>query len=300
MSIKATDVKPEVVATPAETRDELLRVSGSGYPKIRHILRQHPGGVPDRVSVLGPMVTDRKRRSLVAYLLLLTVWPWLAKQASPLPAAVWARALSTDKGRKWTTTNVSAAWADLEQRGLIERRRLSRGVVVQPRREDGLADYSSPGLIKGDRRETYFVLPPEFWRQEWFEELSLPGLAILLVIAGETSEKAEVRLTHEKAAQWYGLSQRSVASGIEDLRSHGLLVERVVWAKAPLSAIGTTQQTWYSLTGPFSFESRQRLQADTKADRLRRTAGSPPAAKKKAVAKKAVAKKASSKGVKRS
>src|SRR5687767_10308250 len=99
-----------VTASGAETRDDLLRVSGRGYTVVRHIFRQLPGNAADRVSVLGPMVTERKRRSIQLYLLLLTAWSWLENQSDPLPAAVWARALSTDRGRRWTPTHVSAAW----------------------------------------------------------------------------------------------------------------------------------------------------------------------------------------------
>lgn len=247
-------------ASPAETREDLLKVSGRGYTVVRHILRQLPDDSVDRVSVLGPMVTDRKRRSLQLYLLLLTAWPWLEAQPRPLPAAVWARALTTDHGRQWTPSQVSATWLDLERRGLVKRKRLSRGVVVRPRREDGKARYTSPGLVKGDRRETYFVLPREFWTDAWFERLTMPGLAMLLIIAGETSDKDEVWLTNDDAAKWYGLSARSVEAGIENLRANRLLDERVEWIKAPLSAIGTTKRHWYSLTGPFACDARAGLQ----------------------------------------
>lgn len=278
-------------ASPAETRDDLLKVSGRGYTVVRHIFRQLPDDSEHRPSVLGPMVTDRKRRSVQLYLLLLTAWPWLERQEKPLPAAVWARALCTDRGRLWTPTHVSAAWSDLEQRGLVERRRLSRGVVVAPRREDGKAKYTKPGLVTGDRRETYFVLPREFWTEEWFERLTMPGLAMLLIIAGETSNQDEVWLTNEDAADWYGLSPRSVEAGIEDLRGHGLLVERVEWIKAPLSATGTTKRHWYSLTGPFSKESRAKIQGMAQAELESRKGAlrhesSPESAKKKSTRKK--------------
>lgn len=265
-----------VAASPAETRNDLLKMSGRGYTVVRHILRQLPAEETDRVSVLGPMVTERKRRSLQLYLLLLTVWPWLQAQQKPLPAAVWARALSTDRGRQWTVSNVSAAWADLESRDLIERHRLQRGVVVAPRREDGKAKYTKPGLVKGDRRETYFVLPAEFWTQEWFEKLSLPGLAMLLIIAGETSDKGEVWLTNTDAAEWYGFSARSIEAGIENLRHHQLLEERVEWIKAPLSAVGATQRHWYSLTGLFSATARADIQAAAKSELEKRTGTTRP------------------------
>lgn len=87
---------------------------------------------------------------------------------------------------------------------------------------------------------------------EWFEELSLPGLAMMLIIAGETTDKDEVWLPNNDAARWYGLSLRSVDSGIKNLADHGLLDERVEWIKAPLSATGTTKRHWYQLTGDFT------------------------------------------------
>src|SRR6478609_8967594 len=131
-----------VEATPAETLAELLRVSGRSYTKVRHLLVQVPSGDTSKAGKLGAMVTERKRRSLQLYLLLITVCPWLKKQEMPLPAAVWARALTTERGRKWSVTNVSEAWTDLENRKLIERTRLSRGVMMTPRREDGAAAYT--------------------------------------------------------------------------------------------------------------------------------------------------------------
>ncbi|WP_156161408.1 hypothetical protein [Nocardia vulneris] len=251
-------------ATPQETRLELLKVSGRGYTVVRHLFTQLPSDESARASVLGPMVTDRKRRSIQLYLMLLTAWPYVANLAEkgqpPLASEVWARALRTQKGRQWTNTHVSAAWTDLEQRGLIDRKRLARGVVVRPRREDGNADYTKPGQKANDRRETYFVLPQEFWTEEWFERLTLPGLAMLLVISAGTSDKAEIWLTNAKVQDWYGISPRSAEAGIEDLKAHGLLTERVEWIKAPLSAIGATQRHWYSLAGAFGTDQRRKVQ----------------------------------------
>lgn len=224
------------------------------------------------------MVTARERRALQLYLLLLTIWPWLSKQPTPLPNAVWARALSTPKGRVWTPTNVSEAWKDLDNRGLVTRERLSRAVRVTPRREDAKAAYTSPGTRKQDHYESYFVLPGQFWRDGIFEDLSLPGLAMLLIIAGRTSEKNETWLTNEDAAKWFGLSPRSVESGIENLRDKNLLSERVEWIKAPLSPIGATQRHWYSLTGEFSTSERRDLQKRTGQEAKTREAAKKAAA----------------------
>ncbi|ACV80038.1 hypothetical protein [Nakamurella multipartita] len=255
----------ETVASGDEALVELLRLSGRGYTVVRHVLNQLPSGPADRTSVLGPMVTERKRRPLQLYLLLLTVWPWLQNQ-QPLPNIVWARALTTDTGRIWTATNVSEAWNDLEERGLITRERKSRAVLITPRREDGKAPYTPPGAIKKNHRETFFILPGTFWRDGWFEKLSMPGLAMLLIIAGLTSDKQEAWLTNKDAGKWFGLSPRSVEAGIEDLRTKHLLEERAEWIKAPLSAIGATQRHWYHLTGEFDTDQRRALQERTRQE----------------------------------
>ena len=234
------------------------------------------------------MVTDRKRRSLLAYLLLITVWPWLQKrQTDPLSAAVWARALQTSTGRRWSATNVSEAWADLKVLGLVETKRLSRGVVVTPRREDGKAAYTDPGEAKADFNETYFTLPQSFWTSEWFETLSMPGLAMLLILASRTSakDKVETWLTNEDAGQWYGLSPRSVEGGIKELTDQGLVTERIEWVKAPLSAIGATKRHWFSLNGDFGTAARLAMQDKARQDRAARIAKQKPA--KKTAAKEA-------------
>jgi len=283
---------PPITSSSAETRDELLMRSGRGYTKVRHVLCQRPDGHGSSVaSVLGPMVTDRKRRSLQAYLLLITVWPWLKNQADPLSAAVWARALETATGRRWSTTNVSEAWADLKVRGLVETKRLSRGVVVTPRREDGKAAYTEPGEIKADFNETYFSLPQSFWTSEWFETLSMPGLAMLLIIASRTSAEGqdETWLTNEDAGKWYRLSPRSIEGGIKELTDLGLVTERIEWVKAPLSAIGATKRHWFSLNGDFSTTARLAMQDNARQERAARIAKDKKPAKK-AAAKKAVKK----------
>lgn len=269
---KKPEPPPEAVATGADALEQMLRYSGRGYTVVRHIFLQLPDDVADRRGLLGPMVTDRKRRSLQIYLLLLTIWPWLQRQDEPLPNKAWARALQTESGRRWSATDVSNAWGDLEERGLITRKHLSRGVVVTPRREDGQVDYTSPGGKKGDHRESYFILPGSFWTSGLFEKLSTPGLAMLLIIAGRTSESTEAWLTNKEAAKWYGIAPRSIEAGIENLRDKSLLLERVEWVKAPLSSIGATQKHWYSLTGKFSTEARSELQAQTQKEARARSA----------------------------
>ncbi len=269
-------------ATPADTRNEITRLSARGYTQVRGVLVQLPDRKGPRASTLARMVHERRHRALLAYLMLLTSWPWLEDRRQPLEAGVLIRALTVEaSGRAltWSPSTLSRTWADLEDLNLIERRRENRLVRVLPRREDGGADYEK-AAGRRDLWNAYFSLPDEFWTTELFAELSLPALAMLLVIAKETNGKAELRLTYPQADEWYGIKAKTAQNGIAELLDRGLAYRRTTHVKAALSPIGRTSQMWYSLTGPFGYESRKALQE--RAAKLRRkrlgTVPTPPPA----------------------
>ncbi len=275
-------IDPNTVATPSESRAEVLRLTGRNYGVVRHVLVQHPRGSTVRPSTLGTLVHTRKHRALLLYLLLLSIWPMLAKRREPFEGAFWARLLTTEGGPAWSTTDISKAWTDLEKAHLITRTREGRNVRVVPRREDGKTKWSQPGRVGKDRRETYFVLPAEFWTSGMFAELSLPGLAVLLIVAAGTSNSNEIWLSYDKAAEWYGLSAASFKHGTRELERLGLLTRRPEPIKAPLSPTGTTTRWWYSLTGPYSSTARAAAQANAKKERDTRTRKSAKATTKRA------------------
>jgi hypothetical protein len=183
---------------------------------------------------------------------------------------VWVRALTTTTGLTWSPSTLSRAWTELQADGLITRRREHRLVRVEPRREDARADYAPPRGAS-DRWNTYFVLPDDFWHEETFGELSFPALAMLLIIAGETSKKAEVDFAYDWAPDRYGLSPKSAQKGIKELEGRGLLHRREEWIPAPLSATGYTTRTHYSLTGPYGHKAREALKKKARTERARRT-----------------------------
>lgn len=293
--IMASTPPASAYATPASTRTHLT-TRGASHMLIRHALTQKnsaagptlDGSTADDSDVdddadeiggsepglLGVMVRQRKRRALQLYLLLLAAWPFLENR-TPLPAAVWARALTTKSGRKWSTTTVSEAWGDLEDLGLVDRQRLSRSVRVTPRREDGSEPYTRP---TGENGDTYFSLPSTFWTNDWFETLSAPAIAMLLIIAARTNQNPEAWMAKERIAKWYGLSPRTVGEGLTELKANGLATERIEWKPAPLSTIGTSARHYYSLTGEFATaaraEARQRAGAE-RDERIGRSAVPP-------------------------
>jgi DNA-binding PadR family transcriptional regulator len=262
-------------ATPAQTREEITRISARGYVSLRHVLVQKPkGDVKEGESMgstVGMAVHERHHRALLLYLLVLTAWPWLAKNRKPLAAAVWLRALDAPGALTWSPSTLSRAWADLATMGLVEteRKREGRARRVIPRREDGVGLYDAPGGRR-DRHNMYFILPDAFWKEEIFAKLSLPGLAILLIIAKETSGKDEMYLPYSYGPEWYGMSPKSIQNGVKDLERLGLLSVRYESFTAPLSATGRSTRLWYSLTGHFSHDARAAMKLTARGERKSR------------------------------
>lgn len=244
----------------------MTKLAGRGYSQFRNILVQLPDEDKPRASTLSRMVTQRRHRELLLYMLLVTCWPWLSKQDEPLPAGAWTRALTASGGLTWSSSTLSRAWKHLEELGLVEKReREHRLVRVTPRREDSDEAYTAPGG-RSDRWNMYFTIPDVFWLDEWFAKLSLPALAVLLVVTKETSYQNECWFTYGRMDAWYGLKARSVQAGVKELRDLGLLVTREETISAPLSATGKTTQVYYALNDEFSLSSRTAMQKKARAE----------------------------------
>lgn len=284
------DSAQAAVASPEDTRRGLLAGQVRGYTQIRNLLVQLPeeDANGSRSSVLARAVTDRRRRELLLYLLLLGARPVVESQQErePLAAAVWIRGLTAPGEPPWSTTTLSRAWSNLEEMGLITARREKRAKWVAPCREDGTGvPYERPGGRNG-RENHYFILPDSFWHSGLFAELSLPGLAMFLLFLKETNKKPEFQISAEKVEDWYGISRRSAQNGIDNLEATAVLLKRNVPEPEPLSATGYTNRIYYSLTGDFSYKSRRALQEEAAdvvnkraaAAAARALAGEPPAA----------------------
>lgn len=234
-------------ATSQETIDALLGRSqrkGKAVPIRREFVQQGP----QRHPVPGPLaglVKNRDERALDLYLMLHAVAsapPWDVT----LPAAVWGRTLGLLVPGS-AETSVSKIWRRLERRQLIARHRVGRQASITLLREDGSgAPYTHPGAGK----EPYLQLSFRFWTapEAWHRELTLAAKAVLLIAL---SIPTGFILPLEKAEGWYGISADTAHRGLQSLRKHGLLDARKEFKKAPLSPLGYTEQTLYSLQNPF-------------------------------------------------
>jgi hypothetical protein len=201
---------------------------------------------------LSSLVSAGDLRALQLYLLLVTkacAPPW----DSALPASAWARALDLPLPESRTArSTISKIWLRLERHGLVDRKRHERLADVFLLREDGSGTaYTSPGEV-GER---YLRVPLALWRDgpvgtgsRWYQELSLPELAVLL-IARSLSDG--FWLPQEKGPEWYGISADTISRGIVGLTKLGLLRVDKRFKKAPLSAVGYTAEHRYTLLAPF-------------------------------------------------
>lgn len=264
-SDESEDFADEAPATPQETREDFLSKTGGAYTKVRHSLIQLPGKKSSKPSMLPNFA--RNHRALVLYLALLANRPWLDNEEDPLSAEAWVRFLTCDdpKALTWTTQSLSHAWGVLDGLGLVTRPRKGRLVDVQPRREDGNADYQRPTGLKTD---PYFVLPHEFWHHQLHGTLSWPGLAVLLILLKQTGTAGSTELPIDRAPDWYGISRTTAEAGLVELRKLDYLTSRGRFVKDAKAPKGRRETSIHTLQGAFSIESRVALRSAAR-DRVR-------------------------------
>ena len=253
----STSVDPAKVATPDDARAEMVRYTGSRYTPVRHVFVQKYDG-KNRASTLARLCRGKKKRALILYLVLLTLW---RPDATPRLSSVWLRLVTVPGGNlTWSTSSLSETWTTLVDLDLAARTRVKRKAHVTPRREDAQADYTRP--TGNTRIERYFALPGAFWTEKWFDTLSLPAICMLLILLKETNDKEwEFHITHAQVEEWYGISASSAAKGLNELEDVGLVSTRREQVSAGLADQGFTFHHHYSLNGAFSTAERHTARA---------------------------------------
>ncbi len=232
-------------ATQAETVTALLERSGRDALPLRRSfvqVRQRGGGA----GPLAAFVRERRGVALDLYLLGRAV----ASQEPfdvALPADVWVRALGLGASSSAAST-ISKSWTWLASENLIATGRRGRLREVRFLREDGSGrPYRHPGRDE-EQRGDYFKLPYAYWEGNFPGRLGLPAKALLLIAL---SLGDDFWLPRERGARWYGLSRDTVSRGLATLLRLGLLDVRTHYKKAPLSALGVTEERRYTLRPPF-------------------------------------------------
>lgn len=126
-------------------------------------------------------------------------------------------------------------------------------------REDGSGtEYTHPGAD----REPHFKLPHDFWTQHHYRELSLPGIATLLIAL---SLPHDFILPYAMAKPWYGIGTDTLERGIHQLIDLGVLKFRTEWIVNAKAKTGWQSQRHYTLTGPYSTLLRASKKATAKS-----------------------------------
>jgi len=236
-----------LTATSQDNANHLVEQSGrtaGGTPIRKEFVQRRDSKNKPLAGPLADMVRRRDLRGLLLYLAILTgasAEPWNVSR----PAHFWARLLdlSPDKGRP----AISKAIGRLRDAKLVAIDRRKRQSNITMLREDATGEpYTYPTGEKGDR---YFKLPFEFWTQGWYQQLDMPGVAMLLVLL---NEKNDVVLPLDRIPGWYGISRATAQRGFTELENHGLVTTWVNQRPAPLSPIGVTFERHYKLVGSFA------------------------------------------------
>jgi hypothetical protein len=212
-------------------------------PVRRGFLQQrHPGGGP---AALASFVGARRTRALNIYLLVHSL-----ASTPPWDVGFRTRQLSTALGMPDTAASrvsVTRSLNWLEEVRLIrsEKDGSLRRVVLLDETASG-RPYAHPAR---SRQPDYFKLPYAYWLEGWFQKLSLPAIAVLLI--GLSLDKSFL-LPLDNGARWYGVSRDTLRRGIRELIRADLLTFHVKWKRAPNSPTGTAEERRYVLKGPFA------------------------------------------------
>lgn len=230
----------ETPASPEQTRTALLEHLTRRGPGFSPAFIQEHGGAR-RPGPLGLFVNERRIFALRMYLLLHALAlaePWDAT----LPAATWARALDATKPS--AESSVSRNWHWLEEKQLVRTARRNRMVQATLLADDGYGgNYQRP--------KSYFVLPHEFFLDGWFNRLSLPATAVLLIGMNKSRREAWFQLRTEPESEWYRISADSLQRGLDELRDKEILRINSRSVREPRARFGAVRVNEYLLLPPF-------------------------------------------------
>lgn len=252
---------PPAPLSQQDTIVGLLQTAKRDAVPIRNEFVQIGRGKNTTPGPLAGLVQAQDTRGLQAYLLLrATASSGHDGWDCTYDSDVWIRALDLRATVEDASapSAVSKAFERLERRRLIRRGRVGRTSSLVVLREDGSGtEYTHPGAD----REPHFKLPHDYWIQQHYRELTLPGIATLLIAL---SLPDDFILPYAKAKPWYGIGTDTLERGIHQLIDLGVLAFRVEWVANAKAKTGWQSQRHYTLTGPYSSPRRAPKRATAK------------------------------------
>ncbi|MGA5194371.1 hypothetical protein [Streptomyces exfoliatus] len=183
---------------------------------IRRLFLQLGEGRDTQPGALKSLVASRQERALDLYLLVAAITGGPGHAVTEW-STTWARTIGL-YDEKTGASAVSRAWKVLKSQGLITTARGShRRTAVTKQMEDGSGPYEPP-MQPGER---YLQLPFEYWEMSLHTKLSLAGKAVFLIALAQRKHKFP--LVHNRISEWYGLAQKTVATGIDELLKNEVL-----------------------------------------------------------------------------
>lgn len=247
---------------PQELLAEFLGDTRRAYAKVRKVGIQRPKASLTRPSMLPELVHGGV--ALDAWLLTLALEPVLA-ESDPIPLSVWAKLLEGEHPVSEAAT--SRAFATLDRLDLIQRTHKGPHLVVRPLKEDGSKDeYTRPGAPGAEAGPGFFTIPHEYWLSGYAAKLKVPGKIALLIGLAETTEASSWEVPITRAQEWYGISERTLQRGYQELSREKLTLVHTQRIRAKRSATLHTTLYHRALVGPFSTEARRNVQEKAAKD----------------------------------
>jgi hypothetical protein len=261
MPIRNTSAKPSLKSSRTRRSGQDLLTVRPGEEALRHLgdgTRRTKGRATQvrrsfvnsvfagtEVPPLAMIVRSGRAGGLRLRLLLSLLWMGGggdARHSVTFPARAWAEMLDLSYPENAGERRVRAALAWLEQKRLVQvDRQPGRIPTVTLRREDGSGEnYTQPVKGRKDRstgklnqRDWNFTLPSEFWTNAWILALSLPALAVLLVLLDMQRKDDEPQwIAPAEARKRYVVSEDTWTRGVAELDAQGI----VTVIKEPVSA----------------------------------------------------------------
>jgi DNA-binding transcriptional ArsR family regulator len=237
-------VQPPPVATQSETIAAILRESQRpNRVPIRNSFVQTGIGLSASAGLLARF-TSRGRTSAFDQYLLSLAWASGGAHDVRRDSRIWARAV-VGRDDEAARRTVSRNWRFLKELKLVSTSRVGRLTKVVLLQEDGSG---KPYKYPSKTGAQYLRLPFAYWSDGWYENLGLPGKALLLI---SLSLLDFYRLPADRGPSWYGLSPSTIERGLRELRRNNLLEARFASKPAPLAPAGYTIENYYRLLPPF-------------------------------------------------